>query len=182
MAERMVSKKSLVMQPFNTTSEEMLFHMDCMQKALSEARMAFDESEVPVGAVLLSQTGETLATAHNRIISLSDPTAHAEILVLRSACEKIRNYRLLNTTLYVTIEPCVMCMGAIIHARVQKLVYGAGDPKWGAAGSLYDFSADNRLNHHTEIISGVCEDECREIIQRFFKCKRSGGLMTTAQI
>ncbi len=162
------------MQLSRIPSEELLFHDTQMQKALSEARKAFQESEVPVGAVLLSQTGEMLAAAHNRIISLSDPSAHAEILALRSACEKIRNYRLLNTILYVTIEPCAMCMGAIIHARVQKLVYGAKDPKWGAAGSLYDFSADDRLNHHPEVISGVCEDECRDIIKCFFKCKRSG--------
>jgi tRNA(adenine34) deaminase len=144
-----------------------------MNLAISEAAAAFQEDEVPVGAVLISESGALLASTHNQTIFLSDPTAHAEILALRHAAKKIQNYRLLNTTLYVTVEPCVMCMGAIIHARVSRLVYGARDPKWGAAGTLYDFSADKRLNHRLDVIPGVCEIECREILQRFFRDRRS---------
>ncbi len=148
-------------------------HRIMMKRALSEASAAFDEEEVPVGAVLISESGLMLASTHNQTISFSDPTAHAEILVLRHAAKQVQNYRLLNTTLYVTVEPCMMCMGAIIHARVSRLVYGARDPKWGAAGSLYDLSADMRMNHKIEVISGVCETECREILQRFFRNRRS---------
>ena len=148
-------------------------HGIVMNLALSEAAAAFQEEEVPVGAVLISKSGLVLASTHNQTISLSDPTAHAEILALRHAARQIQNYRLLNTTLYVTVEPCMMCMGAIIHARVSRLVYGAKDSKWGAAGSLYDLSADKRLNHSLEVIPGVCETECREILQRFFRDRRS---------
>ncbi|MBI5593356.1 MAG: tRNA adenosine(34) deaminase TadA [Deltaproteobacteria bacterium] len=148
-------------------------HGIVMNLALSEAAAAFQEEEVPVGAVLISESGSVLASTHNQTISLSDPTAHAEILALRHAAKLIQNYRLLNTTLYVTVEPCMMCMGAIIHARVGRLIYGAGDSRWGAAGSLYDLSADKRLNHRLEVISGVCETECREILQRFFRDRRS---------
>jgi len=148
-------------------------HGIVMKLALAEAALAFQEEEVPVGAVLISESGQVLASMHNQTISLSDPTAHAEILALRHAAKQTQNYRLLNTTLYVTVEPCMMCMGAIIHARVSRLVYGAGDSKWGAAGSLYDLSADKRLNHRLDVIPGVCETECREILQRFFRDRRS---------
>ncbi|RPJ80253.1 MAG: tRNA-specific adenosine deaminase, partial [Deltaproteobacteria bacterium] len=103
---------------------------------------------------------------------MNDPTAHAEILVLRQTGHYVQNYRLLNTTLYVTIEPCVMCMGAIIHARVERVVFGAHDPKWGGAGSLYNLADRNYLNHSVKVISGVCEKECREMIQSFFREKR----------
>jgi len=113
-----------------------------------------------------------LSSAHNRTIDLADPTAHAEILALREAALKINNYRLLNTTLYVTVEPCIMCMGAIVHARISGVVFGADDPKWGAAGSLYNFAEDDRLNHRVGIISGVCEAECRGLMQAFFRAKR----------
>lgn len=143
-----------------------------MQMALKEAKKAEQKNEVPIGAVLVEKSGKILSFAHNQTISLVDPTAHAEILALRSATQQILNYRLLNTILYVTIEPCMMCMGAIIHARVSKVVFGATDPKWGAAGSLYDFSTDTRLNHRPEIIGGVCLDECRDLIQKFFETKR----------
>jgi tRNA(adenine34) deaminase len=148
-------------------------HGIVMNLALSEASAAFQEEEVPIGAVLISESGVVLASTHNQTISLSDPTAHAEILALRHAARQIQNYRLLNTTLYVTVEPCIMCMGAIIHARISRLVYGARDSKWGAAGSLYDLSSDKHLNHSLEVISGVCETECREILQRFFRDRRS---------
>ena len=122
-----------------------------MKLALNQARAAGNQGEVPVGAVLIAPTGDILATAHNQTISLNDPTAHAEILALRNAALKVANYRLLNTTLYVTIEPCIMCMGAIVHARVSKVVFGTEDPKWGAAGSLYNFAKDIKINHRPEI-------------------------------
>jgi tRNA(adenine34) deaminase len=144
-----------------------------MRIALEEARRAQQIDEVPVGAVLVDASGDLLATACNRTIANTDPTAHAEILALRSAAGKLKNYRLLNTTLYVTIEPCLMCMGAVVHARVARVVYGAPDPKWGAAGSLYHFGLDPRLNHRPEVVAGVCEAECRELIQEFFRFKRT---------
>lgn len=148
-------------------------HVIYMTAALKEARKAGTKDEVPVGAVLVADDGDILAKAHNRTIHDCDPSAHAEILALRNASRKLKNYRLLNTTLYVTIEPCVMCMGAIIHARVARLVFGAADLKWGAAGSLFNLAADRRLNHQMEIVMGVLDGECREIIQDFFKSKRT---------
>jgi tRNA(adenine34) deaminase len=147
-------------------------HNAYMKLALSEAQKADEKAEIPIGAVLVSQAGDILAASHNQTISLSDPTAHAEILVLRKAAHQTQNYRLLNTILYVTIEPCVMCMGALVHARISILVYGAKDPKWGAAGSLYDLADDIRLNHRVEVIAGICEDECRALMQNFFRSKR----------
>jgi tRNA(adenine34) deaminase len=147
-------------------------HIDYMRLALQEAKKAGQVDEVPVGAVLVSEAGAVLAAARNRTIELGDPTAHAEVITLREAAGKIRNYRLLNTTLYVTIEPCPMCMGALIHARVARLVFGAKDPKWGAAGSLYNLAKDRRLNHQIEVIAGVCEPECRDLVQEFFRRKR----------
>jgi tRNA(adenine34) deaminase len=156
-----------------TKNKEMkIDHSKYMRKALFEAEKARQKAEVPIGAVLISEDGEILSASHNQTISLHDPTAHAEILVLRQAAEKTRNYRLLNTTLYVTIEPCVMCMGAIVHARISTLVFGAKDSKWGGAGSLYNLAADNRLNHQVEIVEGVCEDQCRSLMQEFFRLKR----------
>jgi tRNA(adenine34) deaminase len=143
-----------------------------MKLAIEEAKKAGQKAEVPVGAVLVSEAGDILSLTHNQAITLADPTAHAEISALREAATKILNYRLLNTTLYVTIEPCVMCMGAIVHARVARVVFGAKDLKWGAAGSLYNFAEDTRMNHRPEIIHGVCEDECRELMQEFFRLKR----------
>ena len=147
-------------------------HNAYMKLALSEAKKADEKAEVPIGAVLVSQAGDILAASHNQTISLSDPTAHAEILVLRGAAHQAQNYRLLNTILYVTIEPCVMCMGALVHARISQLVYGAKDPKWGGAGSLYDLAGDTRLNHRVEVIAGICEDDCRTLMQVFFQSKR----------
>ena len=147
-------------------------HIDYMRLALQEAKKAGQSDEVPVGAVLVSEAGELLAAARNRTIELCDPTAHAEVIALREAAGKTRNYRLLNTALYVTIEPCPMCMGALVHARVARLVFGAKDPKWGAAGSLYNVAQDRRLNHQVEVIAGICEPECRELVQEFFRRKR----------
>ena len=143
-----------------------------MQLALAEAKKAGQIDEVPIGAVIVAENGQILAAAFNQVIRRSDPTAHAELLAVRDACQAIGNYRLLKATLFVTVEPCPMCMGAIIHARIGRVVYGTADPKWGAAGSLYNFAADSRLNHQTEIISGICRDECRQLMQAFFRKKR----------
>jgi len=147
-------------------------HIEFMKLAIKEAKKAGQKAEVPVGAVLVGESGDILSLSHNQAITLADPTAHAEILVLRQAAQKVLNYRLLGTTLYVTIEPCIMCMGAIVHARVTRVVFGVKDLKWGASGSLYNFAEDVRLNHRPEIIQGVCQDECRELIQEFFRSKR----------
>ena len=144
-----------------------------MALALTEAKKAGQLGEVPIGAILVSEKGAILSATHNRTVDLVDPTAHAEILALREAALKINNYRLLNTTLYVTVEPCIMCMGAIVHARVSKVVFGTADPKWGAAGSMYNFAEDNRLNHRVAITKGICEQECRSLIQEFFQAKRA---------
>jgi tRNA(adenine34) deaminase len=149
-----------------------LSHEKYMALALSEAEKAGQMGEVPIGAILVSESGAMLSAAYNRTVDLADPTAHAEILALRKAAAKINNYRLLNTTLYVTVEPCIMCMGAIVHARISKVVFGTPDPKWGAAGSLYHFAEDDRLNHRVTITKGVCEQECRNLIQGFFRAKR----------
>jgi len=147
-------------------------HIDMMKLALNEAGKAKQKDEVPIGAVVVSAAGDILSKAHNQAIFLSDPTAHAEILALRSAAKRVMNYRLLNTTLYVTVEPCIMCMGAIVHARIGKVVFGTDDPKGGAAGSLYNFASDTRLNHQPKVISGICRDECKTLIQNFFRVKR----------
>ena len=147
-------------------------HEKYIKLALGEAKKAGQMGEVPIGAILVSENGTILSSTHNRTIDLGDPTAHAEILALREAAHKINNYRLLNTTLYVTVEPCIMCMGAIVHARISRVVFGAGDPKWGAAGSLYNFAEDDRLNHRLEITRGVCEQDCRNLMQDFFRAKR----------
>lgn len=148
-------------------------HETYMELAINEAKKAGQNCEVPIGAIIVDEKGKVLSTAHNSTISLCDPCAHAEILVLRNACSKIGNYRLLDMIIYVTVEPCIMCMGAIIHARLKKLVFGAYDPKWGAAGSLYNFAEDKRLNHKTEIIPGIYEKECKALMQDFFKEKRT---------
>ena len=151
---------------------ENIRHEHYMHMALEEARKAFKQEEVPVGAVIVDGAETILARTHNRTIGNSDPSAHAEILALRQAGGVIQNYRLLNTTLYVSVEPCVMCMGAIIHARVARVVFGAHDPKWGAAGSLYHFSEDHRFNHHPDIIEGILADDCRKLMRDFFRLRR----------
>jgi tRNA(adenine34) deaminase len=143
-----------------------------MLLALAQAGRAQAMGEVPIGAVLVDGEGKILAQGYNQPISSCDPTAHAEIVVLRQAAREVKNYRLLSTTLYVTLEPCVMCMGALIHARVARIIFGASDMKWGAAGSLYDFCKDTRFNHHPEIVAGICQAQCRLVITDFFKGKR----------
>ena len=142
-----------------------------MRIALEEAMRAGKEGEVPIGAVLVSE-GEVIGRGRNRPISLSDPTAHAEILALREGAARVGNYRIPNSTLYVTIEPCVMCAGAILQARVRRLVFGAEDPKTGAVRSIHSLLADERLNHRVEVISGVLFEECREVLRHFFRERR----------
>lgn len=143
-----------------------------MTQAIEEAENAFSEGEVPVGAVLASSKGGILAKAHNQPIALKDPTAHAEILALRQAGTAMGNYRLNECILVVTIEPCLMCMGAAIHARIARLIFGAFDPKGGAAGSLYDLSRDDRLNHRLEVVPGIMEEACQDLMRRFFQDRR----------
>ncbi|MEW6186616.1 MAG: tRNA adenosine(34) deaminase TadA [Thermodesulfobacteriota bacterium] len=143
-----------------------------MALAHKEAEKAFREEEVPIGAVLIAPGGEMLAKDHNRTRQLHDPTAHAEILVLRKAARVLANFRLPGTTLLVTIEPCLMCAGAVLQARVERVVFGAADPKAGALGTLYDVSNDQRLNHRFEVVAGIRETECRALLQKFFKVKR----------
>jgi tRNA(adenine34) deaminase len=147
-------------------------HEQYMGWALREAEQAAREDEVPIGALLVGPEGEILASCHNQTISRNDPTAHAEILAIREACRVVGNYRLLDTILYVTIEPCVMCMGAVIHARISGIVFGAADPRWGGCGSIYRMDVDERLNHHPAVLSGILEEECRSVIQAFFRAKR----------
>ncbi len=139
---------------------------------MREADNAFHKGEVPVGAVLADKEGRIIASSCNRTIELQDPTAHAEILVLRRGAIVRENYRLNNCILVVTVEPCLMCMGAIIHARVNHLVFGTADPKWGAAGSLYDIPNDPRLNHRIGVTSGILEGACRSLMQDFFRMRR----------
>jgi tRNA(adenine34) deaminase len=142
-----------------------------MRIALEQAHQALREGEVPIGAVLVSE-GEVIAQAHNMPIALNDPTAHAEILVLREAALRKNNYRLPNTVLYVTVEPCVMCIGAILQARVATVVFGASDLKAGACGSFYSIPLTPGIMHKIKVVTGVLERECREILQAFFKTKR----------
>jgi tRNA(adenine34) deaminase len=142
-----------------------------MAEALSAAAQAEAEGEVPVGAVVV-RNGLIIGRGHNAPITLSDPTAHAEILALRAAAHSLGNYRLVDATVYVTVEPCVMCMGALLHARVRRVVFGCYDAKFGAAGSLYDLSCDARFNHQIAVAAGVAEEQCRGLLQRFFQKKR----------
>jgi len=143
-----------------------------MKEALNEALRGLQEGEVPVGAVLADPAGRIVARAHNQPIGRHDPTAHAEILALRAGGAVYGNYRIPGATLVVTVEPCPMCMGAALHARVSRIAFGAFDPKWGAAGSLYDLAADPRLNHRIEVVSGILLEECARMMQDFFMVRR----------
>jgi tRNA(adenine34) deaminase len=142
-----------------------------MHKALQQARLAAEAGEVPVGAVVV-KGGQLLASGHNAPITRHDPTAHAEVQVLREAAKKLGNYRLDGCTLYVTLEPCAMCAGAMLHARVGRVVYGATEPKTGAAGSVTNLFALNDINHHTEVTAGVLATECSQPLQTFFAQRR----------
>ena len=142
-----------------------------MRRALREAQKADLQGEVPVGAVVVWDE-KIIARGYNRPLALSDPSAHAEILALRRAAKKLGNYRLKGCDLYVTIEPCAMCAGAIIQARLRRVVYGAPDPKAGACGSALDVLNHPKVNHQVEVVSGVLAEECASILQEFFRCRR----------
>jgi len=145
-----------------------------MAAALREAAKAAEAGEVPIGAVI-AHGQRIIAKAHNQRESLRDPTAHAEIIALTQAAAFFDNWRLLDTTLYVTLEPCPMCAGAIVLARVKRLVFGADDPKAGACGTLYDIVRDARLNHQVEVTGGLCADECAAVLQQFFQARRQAA-------
>ncbi len=159
-----------------------LDHHTFMGMALEEAEVAYLAREVPVGAVLLDAQGKVLARARNAPVGGSDPTAHAEILVLRKAAKALQNYRLPGTICYTTLEPCPMCMGAMLHARVNLLVYGAKDTKAGAAGTVVDLSAVPEFNHRIQVIAGVRAAECALLLQRFFRERRGSGNMTSGEV
>ena len=142
-----------------------------MREALAEARLAAERGEVPVGAVLV-QAGREIARAHNRTILDCDPTAHAEMVALRVGAQALANYRLAGTTLYVTIEPCAMCAGAMIQARIARLVYGCAEPKGGAVRSCFSVFDHPRVNHRVEVTEGVLREECVRTIQAFFEARR----------
>ena len=142
-----------------------------MREALSEARKAESEGEVPVGSVVLLNE-KIVGRGHNHPIREHDPTAHAEIIALRQATHNISNYRLPGSILIVTIEPCIMCVGAMIHARIEELIYGAADPKYGAVRSCYQMADENKLNHKIRVTAGVLEEECRALMSSFFASRR----------
>jgi len=142
-----------------------------MSFALEQARKAEKEGEVPVGAILVKDN-LVIARAHNKPISSNDPTAHAEIQLLRAAGEELKNYRLPGTTLYVTLEPCAMCLGAIMHARVERVVFGAHDPKTGVCGSSENFMEASCFNHKIDLSSGVLENESKQLLKKFFNSRR----------
>ncbi len=144
-----------------------------MNLAIEEAKKAFNTDEVPVGAVIVDEQENIIGYGHNRPISSNDPTSHAEINAIRMASAALKNYRLVDTSLYVTVEPCIMCMGAVIHARIKRVIYGTKDVKWGAVHSLYTMAEDKRFNHQPEVISGVYEQETKQLIKSFFIDKRS---------
>jgi tRNA(adenine34) deaminase len=147
-------------------------HEVYMRQALAEAEEAARLGEVPVGAVLVSAAGEVVARAHNQPLGLNDPTAHAEILVLRKAAAGLRNYRLTGHVLYVSLEPCLMCVGALLHARVAAVTFGAQDPKGGALESVYRIGRDGRLNHRLQVVGGILAEESRTLLQAFFQSRR----------
>ncbi len=143
-----------------------------MERALAFARRAAEEGEVPVGAVLVDEAGDVLAESGNAPIARHDPSAHAEILVLRAAGATLGNYRLPNTTLSVTLEPCPMCAGALVHARVARVVYAAADPRSGACGSVFDLTQSSELNHRIDVTGGLLADESSQLLVAFFSERR----------
>ncbi len=161
-------------RPAGSTENPLQPHDVWMRRALEQARRAFDEGEAPVGAIVVC--GErVIAEAHNQREALNDPTAHAEMIAITQAAEAISSWRLLDCTLYVTLEPCPMCAGAIVQARIPTIIYGAADPKAGACHTLYQITSDPRLNHQTTTMGGVLQEECRGILQEFFACQRDQG-------
>lgn len=147
------------------------FDRACMEQALLLARLAEQKGEVPVGAVLTSQY-KIVSQGHNQPIALNDPTAHAEIIAIRQAGQLLQNYRLVNTTLYVTLEPCTMCVGAMLHARIGRLVFAASDPKTGACGGRFHLLEDGLHHHRIQVESGLYEDQAKALLQNFFKQRR----------
>ena len=143
-----------------------------MREALALAREAEARGEVPVGAIVVNDDG-IIGRGYNAPLSLNDPTAHAEVRALRDAAGALANYRLVDCTLYVTLEPCMMCAGAILHARLRRVVYAAADPKTGACGSIIDLFSERRLNHHTQVVAGVLADESARLLREFFAAKRA---------
>jgi len=143
-----------------------------MQEALKEAQKAFEHDEVPVGAVVVFKD-RIIARAHNQILTLRDPTAHAEMIAITQAADYLKNERLINCSLYVTIEPCAMCAGAAVLARIKKIIYGADDPKSGACGSVLNIANNNKLNHRIEVIGGILHSDCAILLQEFFKKRRN---------
>ncbi len=141
--------------------------------AIEQAQLAGSIGEVPIGAVITDQNNNLISSAHNLRETNQDPTAHAEIIAIRQASEKLQNWRMEGTTLYVTLEPCAMCIGAIVLARISRLVFGARDPKAGAVYSVYNIGTDNKLNHTVEVVEGVCEAECSNLLKDFFKDLRN---------
>jgi tRNA(adenine34) deaminase len=154
-----------------TSSDEFLTDVQAMQLALTQAHLAAAAGEVPVGAVIVL-AGQLIAVGSNAPIGEHDPSAHAEIIALRAAAKALGNYRLIDCQLFVTLEPCAMCAGAMLHARLQRVVFGASDPKTGAAGSVLDLFANPQLNHRTQVQSGLLAAPCAEVLQDFFKQKR----------
>jgi tRNA(adenine34) deaminase len=153
-------------------SAEIFPHEHFMKRALDQARQARELDEVPVGAIIVHEQ-RIIAAAHNRTRQLRDPTAHAEMIAITQAAESIGDWRLENCTLYVTLEPCTMCAGAIVNARIPSVVIGTMDPKGGAAGSVFQVLDEPRLNHRCEMISGVNQNECGRILTEFFQAKRA---------
>lgn len=143
-----------------------------MGAALQEARAALEHDDVPIGAVVVSDAGEVIGRGHNERERREDPTAHAEVLALRAAAEALGTWRVLDATLYVTLEPCTMCAGAIVLSRVPRVVYAAPDPKAGAVDSIFRILSDERLNHRPEVVSGVLEAEAAELLRSFFRARR----------
>ncbi len=151
------------------------FHLAHMELALAEAEAAAAADEVPVGAVIVSLERGVIAQAHNQREQLHDPTAHAEMIAITQAAEALRSWRLEKCILYVTLEPCPMCAGAIVQARLPYVVYGAADPKAGACDTLYHITTDPRLNHRSQVVAGVLADRCAAVLSRFFAAKRLQG-------
>jgi tRNA(adenine34) deaminase len=162
----------------------MLDDLTYLRAAIAEAQAAETAGEVPIGAVIVSPTGEIIARGNNRVLRDHDPTAHAEIIALRAAGQSLQNYRLTprdreeGCTLYVTLEPCAMCAGAILHARIARLVYAAPDPKAGACGSVLSVMNHPQLNHKVEVIPGLLSDECGALLQNFFRARRTSASNT----
>jgi tRNA(adenine34) deaminase len=151
------------------------FHLEHMEMALEEAELAFAEDEVPIGAVIVSTQKGVIGQAHNLREQLKDPTAHAEMIAITQAAGALQSWRLEDCILYVTLEPCPMCAGGIVQARIPLVVYGAADPKAGACHTLYQIASDPRLNHRATVVGGVLADRCADVLGRFFAAKRQLG-------